>query len=133
MTEPAQSTGERWIDRDGGHYCTAHSYAFPRGEVCHACCADPGPAIKVTPDGLEDVALAASEQRVLTFLLRMKRCAEEKLDGTDLEFRDGLKAGELYLKAERLWDEKHTKRMQIESDERLIEHDRRMAGLRGSN
>ncbi len=133
MTEPAPVAGERWIDRDGGHYCVPHDYAFPKGDVCHECCVDPGPAIKVTPDGLQDREALAAENELRSVTRTLKRIAEELAEGTGQEQSLGAKYYDTYLKAMRSWHELHSARLQVESDERLIEHDRRMAGLRGSN
>jgi hypothetical protein len=130
--EESKST-ERWIMRDGGHYCTAHDHAFPRGEVCHLCATDPGPAIDVTSAAVVDREAQAAESEVRAASRTLRRLADELAEGTPIEQSLGVKYFAEYLKSMRLWREMHTERLQIESDERLVEHDRKMAGLRGHN
>ncbi len=130
-------SGQRWEDRDcdgePGHYCNAHDYAFPRGEICQLCCADPGPPIAVTQTGLDDRQSVEVERELRTVSKEVLRIARELAKGTDRELAMSAKFYDTYLKSARAWREIHGERLQVESDERLIEHDRRMAGLRGSN
>ena len=130
---------ERWSDCAGpggdlGHYCNAHSYWFARGEVCRNCTEDPGPPIKVESSTVVDRDAVLAEAEVRQLARDTKKLSESLTSsGNEREIAVGLKAADTYLKAMRLWREMHAERMQAESDDRLREHDARMAGLRGSN
>ncbi len=126
-------SGPRWVDRDGGHYCTAHAFAFPRGKVCRNCTSDPGPPITVTTGPKVDHDAIMAEAEVRNVALQAKTAAEPLLEGNDREVSTGMKCLDTYFKGMRLWREMRTERLQIESDERLLEHDRKIAGLRGHN
>ncbi len=124
---------QRWVPRDGGHYCTAHESAFEIGEDCYQCVDDPGPVIAVTQAATRDAEAMAAEREVQCFARSIKRYSDESLAGTDREQALGLKAADTYLKAMRLWREMHAERMLIDSDERLLAQHRQANGLRGQN
>lgn len=127
---------EQWVyDAEGNGSCKRHPTepGFVRGEPCYACASDPGPRIDITAAAIEDVEARAVEAEIRSLAKELKRTAEEFLEGTGRERIDAAKFVDCYIKATRLWSELHTKRMQVESDERLVEHDRKVAGLRGSN
>jgi hypothetical protein len=121
---------DRWVDRDEGHFCTAHNYAFARGTTCRGCKVDPGPPIAATPKSVIDREAVAAEAEVRKTAIETKKTAESLMADDPTV---GLKAIDVYLKAMRLWREMRTERLQVESDAELLEHDRRMAGHRGSN
>jgi len=129
------STQEQWELIDGLYHCHRHNgEPFERGDVCHACASDPGPRIDVQASAIEDVEARAVEAEVRQVAKTAKRTADELLAGDNkLERVTSVKFYELHIKATRLWHELHAKRMQIESDERLVEHDRKALGIRGSN
>ncbi len=110
-----------------------HVPLMTRGEVCHLCATDPGPAINVNSAAVTDREAQAAESEVRAASRSLRRIADELSEGTDQEKSLGVKYFAEYLKSMRLWREMHTARLQIESDERLIAQDREMAGLRGHN
>ena len=124
-----------WELRADGRYCKRHSHAFPIGDVCFACVADPGPefdSVAVERSPLErerDIRCAAYESDSK----RLARDAREMLDGTDLEKALAVKLFAESTKIARLVEELTDKRIDHEHDLRLIRHEREMAGLRGPN
>ena len=122
--------GQRWIAKDGGHHCTAHDVQFARGEVCRACCDDPGPPIVADNDAHVDDQTMIAEAECREVSRKLLAMAE------DLAKKDknlAVKAYDTYLKTLRTWKELHAQRVQVESDERLREHDARINGLRKRN
>ena len=128
------SHAEWAYDAQGIGHCPRHaSEIFERGEPCFACSSDPGQRIDIKEGAAEDVEARAVEAEVRSLAKAMRRTAGEFLEGTGRERIDAVKFADSYAKLTRLWHELHVKRMQVESDERLIEHDRKVAGLRGHN
>lgn len=118
-----------WAPHEDGHRCTRHGETFARGEVCQACVIEPGPA----PTGVEDSAVDR-EKQLLEAELRedgkiLKRLAVSLGDGTPIEQALATKYWDLHFKAIRLWNDIRQPRIDAERDERLVEHDREMAGL----
>ena len=122
---------ERWTQKDGGHYCTAHQSTFPRGEVCQLCVADPGAPLGASADRTVDREALAVELELDSEAKIARRRADDPYERN--EWSTAAKWHDSYLKTRRLWREMRTERMQIESDERLVEHDRKINGLRGDN
>lgn len=128
------STSEQWEQIDGLWHCHRHNpEPFEIGDVCHACASDPGPRIDVIASAAQDAEARAAEAEVLSLAKQMKRTCEEFLEGTGRDRLDAVKFGDSYLKAMRLWREMRTDRINKEFEAALVEHDRKVAGLRGSN
>jgi hypothetical protein len=131
---PVHSTHEQWELIDGLYHCHRHNpEPFERGEVCHACSSDPGPRIDVIAQAIDDTEARAAESEIQTAAKMCKRTAEELLEGTAQERLAAPKFYDTYLKAMRLWREMRSERLAVARDAALIEHDRRVSGLRGSN
>lgn len=128
-------TGEQWELVDNQYHCRRHPLVepFARGEVCHSCTSDPGERIDVVTQAIEDPELIRVEAELMQVAKRNKRCAEEAAAEEGRERLAAPKFDEVYLKCIRLWNELRTARLQVARDFELIEHDRKVAGLRGSN
>lgn len=125
---------DRWITKNDAKYCTAHDVVFDRGGICQACVADPGPPITVQESTVQDLAALEMESNLLLVCKTLKKMAEViVVDGTARDKLAAAKFYDTYIKAVRAWREIHAERMQIESDERLREHDAQISGLRKSN
>jgi hypothetical protein len=127
--EPA----EQWELVGNEHHCHRHDTVFPRGEVCTHCTSDPGERIDVIAQAIDDREAMAVEADVMQVAKRNKRIAEEMAAGEGRELLAAPKFDEVYLKCIRLWREMREARLTVARDWALIEHDRQMAGLRGSN
>lgn len=122
-----------WITTADGHHCTRHEVKFRRGEVCRPCVADPGPQIGAGPGVVGDRDALVVEGDLLQTAKETRRLAKKLSAGTTAEKHCGAKYYDVYLKALRLWSETREPRLAREHDRSLLEHEREMSGLRGSN
>jgi hypothetical protein len=125
----------RWEPRDGGHYCTVHDAAFPRGEVCLACVSEPGSG---PDDEHEEESPLDKELRLLETSChqRSKRLwdvADGLLDGTDRDVSAGCKASAEAAKWVRVAIEIHERRTVKSELADLIKKYRALLGKDGSN
>lgn len=126
---------EQWELVDGLYHCHRHADAppFEIGDVCHACASDPGQRIDVIAQAVDDVEARAAENEVREVARRNKRQAEALAKGTAQDKLAAPKFDDIFLKSMRLWREMRDARLAVQRDWELIEHDRKVAGLRGSN
>lgn len=125
----------RWIDRNGGHYCTVHDAEFSRGEICMPCSVEPGPPpgneTKETDDERDLKVLAAE------FRSRGKRFYRAALDlledGTDRDVTAACKASAEAAKWERLALECRDRYAPKQETDDLIREVRKLRGQDGSN
>ena len=121
-----------WTSTADGHHCTRHDFAFRRGEVCHQCVTDPPPAI----DGVEqdEAEVSALRGRINEYRCN-SRAAQRKADELykSDEWNTSAKFEDTSIKWARLAEEQQTRLDEYTRDDRLIQREREMAGLRGSS
>lgn len=129
----------RWIDRNGGHYCTVHDSEFPRGETCTPCVVEPG-----APPGNEVVETQDARDlkiRETEFRNRAKQCwrlaaqlfGAPGEDATDRDVAAACKASAESAKWERLALEARDRYAPKQETDDLIREVRKLRGEDGSN
>jgi hypothetical protein len=128
-----------WQTTDKGHYCTRHSYTFPRGEVCQACVTDPAPLISnEEPLDADDQQMAiwiaeCETQRKALWRAGASLIGDPGDEGTDRDINAAAKAYAEGTKILRVALEMYEKRASRRHDKWLIEREREMSGVRRSN
>lgn len=125
----------RWLDRDGGHYCTVHDYAFPRGETCTACVVEPGlPPGSEKTETQDEKDLKVREHEFRANGKRFMRAAIELLEGgTDRDVNAACKASAEAAKWERLALEARDRYAPKQETDDLIREVQKLRGKGGSN
>lgn len=123
-----------WTDTAEGHHCTRHDYAFKRGEVCHQCVTDPPPPI----DGVEqdEAEVAALRGRINEYRCESRAClrrSNELADGTKREHGPAIKWNDNAVKWARLAEEQQKRLDEMVRDDRLVQREREMSGVRSPN
>lgn len=129
----------RWIDRNGGHYCTVHDSEFPRGETCTPCVVEPGP-----PPGSEAAETQDAKDlrvREAEFRTRAKQCwriassllGEPGEETTDRDVSAACKVSAEAAKWERLALEARDRYAPKQETDDLIREVQKLRGKGGSN
>lgn len=125
-----------WVDTPSGRHCNRHGEDFGRGDSCRQCLVDPGDPIEVGVEKPRDLEGEALEREVLNYARAAKRLSEELSDLSERTAKEaavGAKWADVYLKAIRLWREMREPRLEREHDEKLCEHDAKIAATRGAH
>lgn len=123
-----------WTDTADGHHCNRHDFTFRRGEVCHACVADPGDAPGgISLDEQEVAALRAHISDLRTKERMLWRVAEGLFEGTDRDVAAACKVTAEFNKTGRRADELQATLDGFVRDDRLLHREQAMSGQRRGN